>query len=617
MKKKLYLFLLSLVMVAAMLTGCGSSGSIAEGETEAEESTQAEDMKKKETITIVYTNDIHGFIANIKAKTSKDDPDEAGLRLSKVSQLVKDLRAEGQNVLLVDAGDQIQGCSYSAIDEGESIIKLMNAAGYQLATFGNHEFDYGANTFFQRIDQADYPYISCNFHTLEESATRDPLDATQIYEFGDTKVAFVGISTPETITSSTPAYFQDSKGNYIYSIDGLDDPEDLYQSVQAAIDSVRDQVDYVIALGHNGVAEKSIKAEVSSIDIIAHTSGLDAYIDGHSHTAIEDEFYEDKDGHDVVLTQSGYALAHVGVMTIREDGEISSRLLDDYEGVDEEVAAAEEKLIGQVDQEYGKKIAALDTDLDILNPDNHNQMLIRSREMNCGDFIADSIYWYFNEEKKLDCDVAFMNGAGIRNSIEAGDITLNDVKTCLPYGNMICLIQATGQQIRDALELGVTLVDVWNDTWDAPETNGGFLQVAGIRYQVDATIPSSVQKDSNHIFQSVTGEYRVKDIEVYNRETNSYEALEPDKTYTVASIDFLLHNSGCGYSMFKDCDTVADYVARDMDVLADYMESFTEEDGYPRIRTENSPLASYPSYLIDYENPRGSGRIQMTGVRED
>ena len=215
----------------------------------------------------------------------------------------------------------------------------------------------------------------------------------------------------------------------------------------------------------------------------------------------------------------------------------------------------------------------------------------------------------FNEEKDINCDLAIANGGGVRASIKSGDITKLDVKNVQPFGNMICLIKATGQQIKDALEMGLTVIGEYDYQWDSPAENGGFLHVAGLKYSVDSTVPSRVKTDSDGMFEKVDGKYRVHDIEVYNRVTGEYEKLDLNKEYTVGGINYILRNSGNGCSMFKNCDQVVDFVGQDCDIMSKYIESFAKEGEFPLIKTANSPLSAYKGYLIDYENPYGSGRI--------
>lgn len=571
------------------------------------DSNQAEGVDS--SIYVVYTNDVHTYINNV-IKDSESEEEVPGLRFSKISQMVKDMRAEGKEVILVDAGDQIQGTSYGSIDEGISVVKIMNETGYQLSAIGNHEFDYGMFQFYNVVDNADYEYISCNFHCTDPDSTQQPFEASKIYEIGGKKVAFIGITTPEAITSSTPTYFQNEKGEYIYEIDGVADANDLYTSVQNAIDEVRDEVDYCIGLGHVGVGISEKKAGISSEDVIAHTKGLDAFIDGHSHSTIEGDKIKDAEGKDVILSQTGSYLNHVGLMEISAEG-ITTSFVDDYDSVDANIEKMENDLVAKVNEMFGVKVASLDTELYVNNPDNENQRLIRSTELNNGDFMADSTYWYFNEKKGMDCDIAFVNGGGIRTFIKKGDVLLQDIKNVMPFGNMICMINATGQQIVDALEMGVNVIGVWDDEWDSPAENGGFMHVAGLKYTIDSTIESSLNVDESGMFKSVDGEYRVKDVEVYNKESKKYEPIDLDKEYTVSGTNYILRNNGNGLSMFENCDMVVDYVGQDWEIAVAYIKSFALDGEYPRINTKNSPLSAYENYLIDYENPYGAGRIQI------
>lgn len=574
--------------------------------------TKAEPVSAGGDITVVYTNDIHSYIDNV-VKDDEGNVTGDGLRLSKIAAMVADMREAGENVLLVDAGDEVHGSVYGAMDEGETIIDIMNATGYQLATPGNHDLDYGMLHFQKLMEKAEYPYITCNFHPTDGSESK--LSDCEIFEIAGRKVAFIGVTSPEVMTSTTPTYFQNEKGEFIYTIDGLSDPQDMFDSVQSAIDKVRDEADYVIAIGHVGVGASAKKAGITSEDVIKNTTGLDAFIDGHSHTVMEGDVITDKEGNDVILTQTGSYLESVGVMTISDDGTISTELVNDYDREDDTVAAIETGWIDKITDEMSEKIAYLDTPLYICNPENLEERWIRAMEMNSGDFTADSIYWYFNEKLGIDCDVAIQNGGGIRNNLEAGDLTYMAAKQITPFGNVICLISATGQQILDALELGVTVIGEWDEAWNAPAENGGFLQVAGLTYTVDASVPSSVVIDENEMFKSVDGQYRVKDVKIYNRETGLYEDLVLDKEYQLGGINYLLRNSGNGLCMFADNNLTVDYVGQDYVILAEYMGSFAQDDnGVSVVNTANSPLASYGGYMIDYENPLGAGRINIENL---
>lgn len=562
-------------------------------------------------ITIVYTNDVHSYIDNNVNEDGSSISGE-GLRFSNVAAMVKDMEAEGKDVILVDAGDTIQGDIYGAMDEGENIIGIMNAAGYDVAAPGNHDFDYGLYRFFELSEKADFDYISCNFRVTESGETALP--ATRMFEFDGVKVAFIGITTPDTFTSSTPVYFQNEKGEFIYTFDGADRVSDLYDSVQSAIDSVRKEADFVIAIGHVGTGLDEKKKGIASENIIANTTGLDAFIDGHSHNVIEGQPVKDKKGKTVILTQTGNYLDAVGVMTLSAKGGVSAAIVTEYNRADEAVAELEKKCIEEVEGKMDEQVAVLDNDLYIGNPDEPSKRYIRSTELNLGDMMADSIYWFFNERLFLDCDVVIQNAGGIRSSIAKGNITYADIKKVEPFGNMVCLISATGREIVDALEMGVVNIGTWDEEWNIPAESGGFLQVAGIRYTVDASVESSVVTDGSGMYKEINGDYRVKDVQVYNRLSGEYEPIDPDKEYQVGGINYLLRNGGDGLGMFSDNEMTIDYVGQDYVIMAEYMKNFKVIGDLPEVCTANSPLNIYSGYLMDYDNPWGSGRITIENV---
>ena len=241
---------------------------------------------------IYYTNDVHTYI-------------DGDLSYDNIADLKAQTKALGIDTLLVDAGDHIQGTAYGSMDKGATIVKLMNAAGYDVATLGNHEFDYDMAGTMNVIEWAEYPYVSCNFYK-EENYVRNEnvLDSYVTFICGDMSVAFIGITTPESFTKSTPAYFQNEAGEYIYGIAGGDDGAKLYADVQAAIDEVKALgVDKIIALGHLG--DDKASQPWTSEETIANTCGLDAFIDGHSHSTVLGKEVADNDGHAVILNSTG------------------------------------------------------------------------------------------------------------------------------------------------------------------------------------------------------------------------------------------------------------------------------------------------------------------------
>lgn len=546
-----------------------------------------------ESITVFYTNDIHTYIDNAAG-------DETGLTYSKVSTL----KAATANSLLVDAGDHIQGTAYGSMDNGKTMIALMNAAGYDAATLGNHEFDYDMEGCLSAIAAADFPYLSCNFRHEKEGVTGDKvLDPFVIFKVGGKKIAFVGITTPESFTSSTPAYFQDEDGNYIYGIDGGADGSALYASVQSAIDGASAAgADYVIALGHLGVDPSS--TPWTSRDVIANTTGLSAFIDGHSHTTIEMEPVTDSAGNTVILTQTGSYLNAVGRLTIAEDGTVTTALLSGADLADltpdAAVKALEDDWMAEIDEQLGTVIGYAEVTLD--NYDSDGNRLVRLQSTNSGDFVTDALYHLF-DAMDMEVDVAIMNGGGIRNAAITGELTYRTCKEMHTFGNVACLQKVTGQQILDALEWGAK--DLSGD--DSVE-NGGFLHVSGLKYTIDPTIPSTVQRDEKGVWcGGPTGEYRVQNVLVRNRKTGEYAPLDLTATYNLAGHNYTLRNLGDGFAMFAGGVNILDYVAEDYMVLADYIQSFPVdgETGLPIISDDSI-----------YSDVNGSGRITILSGSE-
>lgn len=592
--KKILSLLVSLLMIFT-LVGCAS--------TKVDETAKVEDTPKANgEVTIVYTNDVHTYINN----SEEDDEGNVTtlLQYGSVKALKDDLVSSGKDVLLLDAGDHVQGTAFGGLDEGKSLMGILNAVGYDACAIGNHEFDYGQFQAFNLMQNlATHPYLSCNFYNVEDGST--VFDAYKVFEKGGLKVAVVGISTPETITKSAPAYFQDAAGNYIYGFYGGSDGKELYDAVQKAIDAASKEADIVIGLGHLGVDD--VSAPWRSTDVIANTTGLTAFIDGHSHTSIDSQSVKDKDGKDVLLTQTGEYLSNIGVMTItvtEGDAKVSTKMVSEYDKYDETVTNLTNDLVANVDAELGKVVCKSDIDF-IINEPGTEERIVRKLETNSGDLVADGYYWYFNEVEKIDVDVAIANGGGIRTDILKGDVTLQNLKSVQPFGNVGCAVEVTGQMLLDALEFASRATDGM-----PVKSNevGGFLHVAGAKFDIDTTVESTVQMDEEQVFTGApTGDYRVKNLEIYNKETGKYEPVDLTKNYTLAGINYILRNSGDGFAMLATTELVKDYCDQDYMITAKYCEAFKDAT----INTANSPLASYAGYLMNYEDPHGAGRISI------
>ena len=511
------------------------------------------------SITILYTNDIHTYIDN--TRKNGDGETVSALRYCTVAGYRQAIGAD----FLVDAGDHIQGASYGTCDEGYTIIQLMNAAGYTAATLGKHEFDCDMDGARSAIAWADFDYVSCNIINAEDGTQLLP--SYKVYEAANgKKVAFVGVTTPESITKSTPAYFMNEKGEIVWNFSEGDEGAKLYAVVQSAIDAASAEADYVIGVGHMGVDDGS--SPYTSEDVIRNTTGFTAFIDGHSHTKMEMQKVADKSGKEIVLTQTKRYLEYVGEMTIDAAGNVTTELHDavDLADVtpDANVKAIEDEIIGILAGERKRVIARTDVALNVYDGE---ERLVRKEESAIGNFCADATYHYF-DSRGYDIDAAFMNGGGIRAPLD-GDITVKTLKDIYPWGNVLCLVDMTGQQVLDGLEFGAKNVNP-----EGTGESGGFLHVSGLKYEINAAIPDTTQSDDNGIWTGgPTGEYRVSNVQVKNRETGDYEPLELDKHYAVGGINYTLRNYGDGFAMFTG-ENIVDGVAVDYMALDEYVKSF-------------------------------------------
>ena len=473
---------------------------------------------------------------------------------------VKESLSADNYVLLVDDGDAIQGEPIGTMTTGEGIIDIMNAMGYDIAIPGNHEFDYGMDRFLELTGKANFPYISCNFNK-EGTLVFPPYI---IREFDGVKIAFVGVTTPMSLRSSTPRYFMNDQGEFIYGFMQDDTGEALYAAVQKAVDDARAEgAAYVIVMAHLGNEAECSPWMYS--EVIANTTGIDAWLDGHSHDT-EQTVEKNKDGADVVRSACGTKLANIGALTIAKDGTISSQLFSWSSSVaapkllglknagSEAVAAAADVL----NEKLKEVVAKTAVDLYINDPvattdDGKPVRIIRRAETNLGDLCADAY-----RDQGGNTDIAFVNGGGIRVQLNAGDLTLNNILSVHPFGNSLTVIEVTGQQVLDALEWSVHSL---------PGEFGGFDQVSGITFEYDSEIESPVIEDENKMFAGVDDSKprRVRSVMVGS------EPLDPAKVYTLASHDYQLLNNGDGYTMYKGAKVLQESVKLDNQVLIDYI----------------------------------------------
>ncbi|MBE6030567.1 MAG: bifunctional metallophosphatase/5'-nucleotidase [Clostridiales bacterium] len=488
-------------------------------------------QEKDDKIVILYTNDVHCGI--------EDGLGYAGLAAYKAAKL-----AETDYVTLIDAGDSIQGEAIGTISDGKYIADIMKFVGYDIAVPGNHEFDYGMDNFLEIAKNAPYTYICSNF--VDKETGKSVFDAYTIMTYGDVKIGYVGIDTPETFVKSTPTYFQDGNGNYIYDFCNDLTGEKLYANVQASVDALEAEgVDYIIAVGHLGTDAES--APWRSTDVIANTEGIDAFIDGHSHSTIAGDKVKNKAGEEVVLTSTGTKLAAIGEMVI-DDGVITTGLVTEFAEKDADTVAYIEGIKAGYEALLNQVVAKTEVELTIKGADGNRA--VRKAETNLGDLCADAY------RAMLDADIAFVNGGGVRDNIDIGDITYEEIIAVHPFGNVACKVEATGQEIIDALEMGAKA---------APGENGGFLQVSGLSYKINTDIASTVVTDETGAFVGVEGARRVQDVMVDGK------PIELDRIYTLASHNYMLKSGGDGFVMFMDNKILLDEVMIDNQVLINYI----------------------------------------------
>ena len=505
---------------------------------------------------ILFTTDVHCGVSD-------------GVGYAGVAGVRAALEEAGKDVLLVDVGDAIQGAPLGSLSEGEYVTRIMNELGYDAAVPGNHEFDYGMERFLELAENASFPYVAANFMSLETGESVFP--AYVMLEAGGYQFAILGICTPKTITSSTPVYFQNDAGEFIYGFCQDDSGEALYACVQAAADEARAQgADYVVAAAHLGI-DISCSPWTSS-ELIENTTGIDAVLDGHAHQVIEGEWVKNKDGEDVLLTSTGTKLERLGALCVGADGALSAVSIAaiDESMVDADTVEFIAGIEGELAEVTETVVATSEVDLVIEDPET-GERIVRTAETNLGDLCADAY------RAVTGADVAMVNGGGVRASIAAGEITYGDIISVHPFGNEVCMVETTGAQILDALEMGCSAL---------PGEFGGFQQVSGLTYEIDMNVDSSVELDENGMFVGVTGERRVKNVYVGD------EPLDPEKTYTLASHNYMLKNGGDGFNMFVNDELILEDIMLDNEALTTYI-----------VDTLGGVIGE------EYADPYGQGRI--------
>ena len=545
-------------------------------------------------VTILHTNDTHAHV------------DDGSVAFSEIAAEKARLVAAGENVILCDAGDYVQGTALGGFDEGRTVIEIMNAAGYDVATLGNHEFDYGIPAMLRNLRNSAFRNTSCNF--LQRTSADEPgrllLPPYVVVTNGDVRVGFVGVTTPTALVSAKPSTFLDPTGSFrAWDFIAGADGSELYAAVQNAVDAAAKVSDYVVVLGHLGVSPES--ANYMSTDVIAHTTNFVAFVDGHSHSEYTGRRVSNAAGRDVVLTQSGSYLGVLGFLTFENGQCVAAGTIYPRGEKDQTVVDLEKRLTAAVERQLGVRIAVADQALCAYVPGT-TKRLARSQGCGAGDFAADAALWYANEKAGLSCNFALMNGGNVRADIPAGAVTLKAMRTVQPFAGDVGVVEATGRQVLDALEFGAQVV--------GEGESGGFLQVAGLKYAIDIGVESSLQTDpaGNWTAGPSNNAYRVHDVEVYHADTAGWKPLDPNAIYRVVGNAFTLVEGGDGFSMFRGAKVVNNAICTDYLVLAEYAKAFgATGDAVPHLLSRLSPLSSRANYPISYETPEGSGRIRI------
>ena len=433
-----------------------------------------------------------------------------------MAALAADYEAKGANVIIADAGDYSQGTTYVSTSKGLEAVNMMNAAGYDIATLGNHEFDYGYAKLTENLKSAKFDVVCCNILDADGNLVFAP---SKVVEVDGVKIGFIGVNTPESQTKANPALIKGLKW-----LSG----EDMVKAVQAEADKLADTVDVTVVLAHLGVDNSSVPN--TSYDLFKGLNGVDFIIDGHSHTVM------DKGAAEEPIQSTGSSFKNIGVIVIdNEKKAIESNKLVEITAespADVAVAAAAQAIIDKINAEYGVVFAKSEVDLNGARTVDENGVYgNRDGETNLGDLITDSMMWQV--KKNLDGItvpeeniVAITNGGGIRASIAKGDITKKDVNTVLPFGNTIAVVYVTGAELLEALEAS---------TYCTPVSLGGFPQVAGIEMTVSVTVPY----DANDNTYPGSTYYGPKSINRVTIDSINGKAFDPEATYAVITNNFL------------------------------------------------------------------------------
>ena len=485
-----------------------------------------------DTVVILYENDVHCAVEGY----------------SKLAAMKNELSETYTNVGVVSVGDFVQGGTLGAVSKGEYIVNLMNKVGYDAIALGNHEFDYQLPRLNELNAMSNTKFISCNFQKIGED--KSYFEPYTILSYRNVDVAYIAITTPETINSSSPTQFKNDKGDLIYTFN----ESKLYDIVQRNINAAETAgADYVIALSHIGYDESGNLADIT--DVIENTDVFDVVLDAHSHSVIEEKVIKDKSGDDVLLTSTGTKFEYIGKLTIK-NGAFDTELVEveSYTKTDPVVDA----YITEINENYAqlgnRKIG--ESKVEFITHDKDGNRLVRNAETNLGNFCSDAL------RVMTGADMSFVNGGGLRAPMEAGEVTFNDIFSVFPFNNQIVTAEISGQILIDFLEMALM---------NYPEEDGSFPHMSGVTFSVNKSIPTSVKVDANGFFEKVDGANRVYNVKVLDKTSGEYKALDPNGKYILAGFNYFILDFGGGMTMFKDAKILDAEGTLDVELLENYI----------------------------------------------
>ena len=526
---------------------------------------------------ILHSNDVHGAIDLYAAMAS----------------LKADYEAQGAEVILADAGDYSQGTVYVSVNKGADAVTMMNATGYDVATIGNHEFDYGYAQLAENMKAAKFKVLCADVLGADGKTI---FDANTIIEKGGVKIGFFGLETPEAQTKANPKLIEGLK--FLAGKDG----KELYACAAAQVAALKEQgADIVVCLAHLGVDESS--EPYTSYDLAKNVKGIDFIIDGHSHTVMTAGPNKE------AIQSTGTAFANIGVITIdnatkkivgnelkavwhtEENADGKSVTVVDYKTRDEKVAAAAKAIIDPIDKAYGEKFAVSKVELNGAKAPNGN----RDSETNLGDLITDAMLWKIRTQATISVPaenvVAITNGGGIRATVKAGDITKKDINTVLPFGNTLAVVYVTGAELLEALEAS---------TYCTPKSLGGFPQAAGVTF----TVKTYEKYDKNPEPYPKSTYYGPKSIQRVTIDNVNGKKFDLTATYAVVTNNFVAGGGDTYYAFAAATDqfdtglpldeVVMEYITQELKGVIG--ESYAEPAG--RI-TVDQGIAPYYAALLE------------------